>query len=148
MFDTSSGRFRSPITCNNLLTPMKNDQFFISHRHRVDDGLPNLEESHTQASISDDEASISSVIRTSALAMHTSKTPIPIFTREVRCSRSCSAYVNGSIGCRKLDCAYHSCPNNSRSPCIPSQYCCFHEATSCCCRRYISDCYSPFQYPG
>ncbi|OCK96086.1 uncharacterized protein K441DRAFT_695107 [Cenococcum geophilum 1.58] len=64
------------------LTPHLNDQFFISHRHRVDDGLPNLEESHTQASISDDEASISSVIRTSALAMHTSKAPMPIFTRE------------------------------------------------------------------
>jgi hypothetical protein len=109
MFDTSSGRFRSPITCNNLLTPMKNDQFFISHRHHVDDGLPNLEESRTQASISDDEASISSVIRTSALAMHTSKAPMPIFTREVRCSRPCSAYVNGSIGYRKLDCAYYSC---------------------------------------
>jgi len=64
------------------LTPHLNDQFFISHRHRVDDGLPNLEESHTQASISDDEASVSSVIRTSALAMHTSKAPMPIFTRE------------------------------------------------------------------
>ena len=148
MFDTPSGRFCSPIICNNLLTPMKNDQFFISHRHHVDDGLPNLEESHTQASISDDEASISSVIRTSALAMHTPKAPMPIFTQEVRCSRSRSAYVNRSIGYRKLDCAYYSCPNNSWSPCIPSQYRCFHETTSCCCRRYIGDCYSPFQYPG
>ncbi|OCL06391.1 hypothetical protein AOQ84DRAFT_297062 [Glonium stellatum] len=64
------------------LTPHLNDQFFISHRHHPDDGLPNLEESHNQAQISDDEASISSVIRTSTPAMHVSKAPAPIFRRE------------------------------------------------------------------
>ncbi|KAI4617652.1 uncharacterized protein J4E87_008288 [Alternaria ethzedia] len=46
------------------LTMHLNDQFFISHKHQADDGLPNLEELHEKNHASDDGASMSSVVRT------------------------------------------------------------------------------------
>ncbi|KAI4628399.1 hypothetical protein J4E83_002949 [Alternaria metachromatica] len=41
-----------------------NDQFFISHKHQADDGLPNLEELQEKNHALDDGASMSSVVRT------------------------------------------------------------------------------------
>ena len=46
------------------LTMLQNDQFFISHKHQADDGLPNLEELQEKNHASDDGASMSSVVRT------------------------------------------------------------------------------------
>ncbi|KAI4683771.1 uncharacterized protein J4E84_006609 [Alternaria hordeiaustralica] len=46
------------------LTMHLNDQFFISHKHQADDGLPNLEELQEKNHASDDGASMSSVVRT------------------------------------------------------------------------------------
>lgn len=45
------------------LTPHLNNQFFISHYHNIEDGLPNLQE---YRSLDDDQASISSVVRPSS----------------------------------------------------------------------------------
>lgn len=45
------------------LTPCQNNQFFISHYHNIEDGLPNLQE---HRSLDDDQASISSVVRPSS----------------------------------------------------------------------------------
>ncbi|KAF2004323.1 hypothetical protein P154DRAFT_572363 [Amniculicola lignicola CBS 123094] len=47
------------------LTTHLNDQFFISHKHQEEDGLPNLEELHGKDPVSDDDASTSSVVRSS-----------------------------------------------------------------------------------
>ncbi|KAI4933044.1 hypothetical protein J4E85_003447 [Alternaria conjuncta] len=46
------------------LTMHLNDQFFISHKHQADDGLPNLEELQEKNHALDDGASMSSVVRT------------------------------------------------------------------------------------
>ncbi|KAI4920111.1 hypothetical protein J4E90_002251 [Alternaria incomplexa] len=46
------------------LTMHLNDQFFISHKHQADDGLPNLEELQEKNHASDDGASMSSVVHT------------------------------------------------------------------------------------
>ncbi|KAI4704765.1 hypothetical protein J4E89_009642 [Alternaria sp. Ai002NY15] len=46
------------------LTMHLNDQFFISHKHQAEDGLPNLEELQEKNHASDDGASMSSVVRT------------------------------------------------------------------------------------
>ncbi|KAL5385120.1 hypothetical protein DPSP01_004932 [Paraphaeosphaeria sporulosa] len=40
-----------------------NDQLFISHKHQIEDGFPNLEELHEKEPIYDDDASTSSVVR-------------------------------------------------------------------------------------
>ncbi|EKG16562.1 hypothetical protein MPH_06338 [Macrophomina phaseolina MS6] len=45
------------------LTPHLNNQFFISHYHSIDDGLPNLQE---YRGLDDDQASLSSVVRPSS----------------------------------------------------------------------------------
>jgi hypothetical protein len=42
----------------------QNDQFFISHKHQADDGLPNFEELQEKEHASGDGASMSSVVRT------------------------------------------------------------------------------------
>jgi hypothetical protein len=44
---------------------LQNDQFFISHKHQEEDGLPNLEDLHGKNPVSDDDASTSSVVRSS-----------------------------------------------------------------------------------
>ncbi|KAF2025165.1 hypothetical protein EK21DRAFT_77087 [Setomelanomma holmii] len=46
------------------LTVHVNDQFFISHKHQKEEGLPNLEESEAKSPITDDDASASSVVHT------------------------------------------------------------------------------------
>ncbi len=43
---------------------VQNNQFFISHKHDSDDGLPNLEEAQGKEPISEDDASTSSVVHT------------------------------------------------------------------------------------
>ncbi|KAF2138766.1 uncharacterized protein K452DRAFT_255614 [Aplosporella prunicola CBS 121167] len=48
------------------LTPHLNDHFFISHYHQTEDGLPNLEEYTGKRAVSDDSASLDSVIRPSS----------------------------------------------------------------------------------
>ncbi|KAF2646358.1 hypothetical protein P280DRAFT_512538 [Massarina eburnea CBS 473.64] len=40
-----------------------NDQFFISHKHQTEDGLPNLEELQDNEAVSEDDASLASVVR-------------------------------------------------------------------------------------
>jgi hypothetical protein len=41
----------------------QNDQLFISHKHQVEDGFPNLEELQEKEGIYEDDASASSVVR-------------------------------------------------------------------------------------
>lgn len=57
-----------------------NDQIFISHKHRVEDGLPNLEQLMERASVSDDAASTSSVIRTPPTKFSQEKSAAALFT--------------------------------------------------------------------
>jgi len=42
---------------------LQNDQFFISHKHQQEDGLPNLEEIQEKEVVLDDDASTASVVR-------------------------------------------------------------------------------------
>lgn len=53
------------VSGTSRMTMHLNDQFFISHKHGVDDGLPNLEDMAEKQSVSDDGASTASVVRTS-----------------------------------------------------------------------------------
>jgi hypothetical protein len=45
------------------------DQFFISHKHQQDDGLPNLEDSQERGAVSNDDASTASVVRSPPLGL-------------------------------------------------------------------------------
>ncbi|KAF2806450.1 uncharacterized protein BDZ99DRAFT_95204 [Mytilinidion resinicola] len=85
-----------------------NDQFFISHRHFAEDGLPNLEELLANANFSEDGTSASSVIRSTPMKLPASKPTMPIFsqddlnalvasTAEVRISPEIRAYMHNII---------------------------------------------------
>jgi hypothetical protein len=45
------------------------DQFFISHKHQQDDGLPNLEDSQEKEVVFSDNASTASVVRSPPLGV-------------------------------------------------------------------------------
>jgi hypothetical protein len=55
---------------------------FISHRHREDDGFPNLEDRQAKELPSDDEGSISSVVRPSPYKLGKRFPPVAMFTPE------------------------------------------------------------------
>ncbi|KAJ4372590.1 hypothetical protein N0V86_007952 [Didymella sp. IMI 355093] len=59
-----------------------NDQFFMSHKHYFEDGLPNLEEQHENAQVLEDDQSISSVIRTPPFASAKSAPKAALFLAE------------------------------------------------------------------
>lgn len=62
----------------------QNDQFFISHRHRDEDGLPNLEELTVGETVQPDNASTSSVVHTPPF-VHAKRLPQTVlFSNEVR----------------------------------------------------------------
>ncbi|XP_014556265.1 hypothetical protein COCVIDRAFT_100376 [Bipolaris victoriae FI3] len=64
------------------LTMHLNDQFFISHRHQAEDGLPNLEELQEKERGFDDGASMSSVVRTVPFMAVKPKPQSALFTSE------------------------------------------------------------------
>lgn len=61
----------------------QNDQFFISHKHQTDDGLPNLEELQEKERFLDDGASTSSVVRPTRFVSGRHKPQAALFTTEV-----------------------------------------------------------------
>ena len=61
----------------------QNDQFFISHKHQTDDGLPNLEELQEKERVLDDDASTSSVVRLTRFVPGKHKPQAALFTSEV-----------------------------------------------------------------
>ena len=65
---------------------VQNDQFFISHKHYYEDGLPNIEEQHEKEKVLDDDESISSVIHT----------PPPVPSNGTLQNTSFSANVRGA----------------------------------------------------
>lgn len=75
---------RHPTTCPDSF---QNNQFFISHYHHADDGLPNLEE---YRGLDDDQASMSSVVRppsSMTLAPLKAVAKAPLFPQDVsRCA--------------------------------------------------------------
>ncbi|KAH6642260.1 hypothetical protein C7974DRAFT_98312 [Boeremia exigua] len=64
------------------LTMHLNDQFFISHKHYFEDGLPNLEEQHGKGHILEDDRSISSIVRTPPLGLTKSMPQKALFAAE------------------------------------------------------------------
>jgi len=70
------------IESESTLTQHLNDQFFISHTHFAEDGLPNLEELLAKANLSEDGTSASSVIKSTSIVFHASKSPTPMFSQE------------------------------------------------------------------
>ncbi|KAF3031994.1 hypothetical protein E8E12_000612 [Didymella heteroderae] len=64
------------------LTMHLNDQFFMSHKHYFEDGLPNLEEQHENAQVFEDDQSISSIIRTPPFVSAQSKPQTALFSAE------------------------------------------------------------------
>ncbi|KAI8932240.1 hypothetical protein NX059_011119 [Plenodomus lindquistii] len=89
------------------LTVHLNDQFFISHKHQAQDGLPNLEELQDQQLVSEDDASTSSVVRKSSYTVY-SKPHTILFTaedlvrlakltREVKMSSEVRAYLHNIV---------------------------------------------------
>lgn len=90
------------------LTMHLNDQFFISHKHQVDDGLPNLGEIQENRPISDDGASMSSVVHTSPFKAVKQKPQMALFlpedvakltemTSEVKISSEVRAYLHNIV---------------------------------------------------
>ncbi|EOA87204.1 hypothetical protein ACJQWK_10409 [Exserohilum turcicum] len=67
---------------SSRLTMHLNDQFFISHKHQVEDGLPNLEELQEKQGVSHDGASTSSVVRTPLFLPGKYKAQTALFTPE------------------------------------------------------------------
>jgi hypothetical protein len=62
----------------------QNDQFFMSHKHYFEDGLPNLEEQQENARVLEDDQSTSSVIRTPPFGSAKVKPQAALFSAEVR----------------------------------------------------------------
>ncbi|KAF2734512.1 hypothetical protein EJ04DRAFT_493463 [Polyplosphaeria fusca] len=96
------------LTGSPRLTTHLNDHFFISHSHRAEDGLPNLEELNHKDSISDDDASTSSVVRSTPRAPEDRKMSSVVFTQdeitkltaltaEVRISTDVRAYLHNIV---------------------------------------------------
>jgi hypothetical protein len=63
---------------------VQNDQFFISHKHYYEDGLPNIEEQHEKEKVLDDDQSASSVIHTPPLAPLKNISQTTLFSADVR----------------------------------------------------------------
>ncbi|KAF2111593.1 hypothetical protein BDV96DRAFT_499368 [Lophiotrema nucula] len=87
------------------LTSHLNDQFFISHRHLADDGLPNVEDLQAKEPVSDDDASTSSVVKSTPRIYEEKKLPAISFsleeitklttlTAEVKISSEVRAYLH------------------------------------------------------
>ncbi|KAG9200552.1 hypothetical protein G6514_006894 [Epicoccum nigrum] len=64
------------------LTMHLNDQFFISHKHYYEDGLPNIEEQHGKEKDLGDDQSTSSVIHTPPLAPLKSTSRATLFSAD------------------------------------------------------------------
>ncbi|KAJ4331407.1 hypothetical protein N0V87_009197 [Didymella glomerata] len=64
------------------LTMHLNDQFFMSHKHYFEDGLPNLEEQQENARVLEDDESTSSVIRTPPFVSAKVKPQAALFSAE------------------------------------------------------------------
>ncbi|KAF3046280.1 hypothetical protein E8E11_003533 [Didymella keratinophila] len=64
------------------LTMHLNDQFFMSHKHYLEDGLPNLEEQQETARVLEDDRSTSSVIRTPPFVSAKVKPQAALFSAE------------------------------------------------------------------
>ncbi|KAF2706010.1 hypothetical protein K504DRAFT_387494 [Pleomassaria siparia CBS 279.74] len=90
------------------LTTHLRDQFFISHMHQADDGLPNLEELHDKEPISEDDASTSSVVRSSSYQIEKrigssltfsqeEITKLTVLTADVKISSEVRAYLHNII---------------------------------------------------
>jgi hypothetical protein len=62
---------------------IQNDQFFMSHKHYFEDGLPNLEEQQENARVLEDDESTSSVIRTPPFVSAKVKPQAALFSAEV-----------------------------------------------------------------
>lgn len=62
---------------------IQNDQFFMSHKHYFEDGLPNLEEQQENAQILEDDQSNTSVIRTPPFVSVKSAAQAALFSSEV-----------------------------------------------------------------
>jgi hypothetical protein len=61
----------------------QNDQFFISHKHRDEDGLPNLEDLTAGEPMQPDNASISSVVHTPPFKQAKRLPQVALFSNEV-----------------------------------------------------------------
>ncbi|KAF9700833.1 hypothetical protein EKO04_002082 [Ascochyta lentis] len=64
------------------LTMHLNDQFFISHKHYFEDGLPNIEEQQEKERVLGDDQSTSSVVRTPSLVLAKRRLPTALFSAE------------------------------------------------------------------
>jgi hypothetical protein len=73
MFDTLSQRHATD-------KQIQNDQFFISHKHYFEDGLPNTEELNEKEQDVTENASVSSVVRTSPFMLAKSTTQRALFS--------------------------------------------------------------------
>ena len=60
----------------------QNDQFYISHKHQPEDGFANLEDFQDEEPRSEDNASTSSVVRSSPYLFRKQKPPSPVFSME------------------------------------------------------------------
>lgn len=71
---------------------LQNDQFFMSHKHYFEDGLPNLEEQQENAQILGDDQSTSSVNRTPPFVSTKSAAQAALFSAEVGVFPYCGCF--------------------------------------------------------
>ncbi|KAF1834663.1 hypothetical protein BDW02DRAFT_323358 [Decorospora gaudefroyi] len=90
------------------LTMHLRDQFFISHKHQTDDGLPNLEEGQEKEPVPEDSASMSSVVHTPRFEGAEQKARVALFppddlahlssrTSGVKISSEVRAYLHNMV---------------------------------------------------
>ncbi|KAF2790665.1 hypothetical protein K505DRAFT_310996 [Melanomma pulvis-pyrius CBS 109.77] len=96
------------VSGTNRLTTHLNDQFFISHKHQAEDGLPNFEELQEKEPVSEDDASTSSVVRSSPYISEKRNsssltfsqeeiTALTALTAEVKISSEVRAYLHNIV---------------------------------------------------
>ena len=66
-----------------VLIALQNDQFFISHKHYFEDGLPNIEEQHEKERVLEDDQSTSSIVRTPPFVLAKRVPQTALFSAEV-----------------------------------------------------------------
>ncbi|KAF2251802.1 hypothetical protein BU26DRAFT_502400 [Trematosphaeria pertusa] len=74
-----------------------NDQFFISHKHEVDDRFPNLQELQEKEPVSEDDASTSSVVHSPPETFEKRNSSSLVFSQEVQISSEVRAYLHNIV---------------------------------------------------
>jgi hypothetical protein len=137
---------RLPSLLCDPINKIQNDQFFISHRHQAEDGLPNLEDLTAKEPPSDDGASMSSVVHTPPFVKRKPQTVL--FTIEVGPPLHMHYKTLMTAGPCPAHLPHGGCQDQFGSTSVSAQHCRLHEAASSRGRRYLCTGHAPLQHIG